>query len=399
MTFEQASEFLSVSRSTLYRWLREGRVPGHKLGRQWRFIREELEQWRRQGAGSTVSEALAGLAEALGQRLETRHNEQEVAKMQREQMKQWFDSIEMAERLIWDAAEQGAQVIHVQPEGDAHQISYRTRQGLERLMPIQRDAFALLDTQWRGLSQAVRDERTRRLFLERPAFDEDEGSEDEDAVTSERLQVRYQKLATLAGERVSLRIVRSDHVVTSLEHITNDDRELDTLRRWARAPHGIVLLAGRSGSGKTTTAYACLSELAGERNRVIFTIEDPVGAFLPGVNQVEIDLDDAQAYRETFAAIFASDLDVLFIASTFAQRHRALLWGTALNAAESGHLVLVQLEAESAEDALERFQRSVERPIDDHLVGVCWQELVPGPGGKGRRANYELLGGPLDITA
>lgn len=409
MTFEQASELLNVSRSTLYRWLREGKVPGHKLGRQWRFVREELEQWTRQGPDGQATRALARLGDRLRERHQGRlktqtpddSTEQERQMPSAEKMQQWFDGIEITERLIWDAADEDARVIHIEPRGEQHQIRYRTAQGLERLATIQREAFELLDTQWRGSSQAMRNDHTRRMYLERARAATSEGAEEPEAQegATERLQVLYQKVPTMAGERVALRIVRADRIKTSLDAITRGDQDRETLRRWARSPYGIVLLSGRSGSGKTSTAYACVSELAQDQDRIIFTLEDSVGFFLEGINQVEVDLDDAQAYRETFSAIFGSDLDVLFIASTFAQRHRPLLWGTALNAAESGHLVLVQLEAESAEDAIECFQQSVERSIDDHLVGASWQELVPNPEGPGQMARYELLGGPLDIES
>ena len=85
-----------------------------------------------------------------------------------EKMREWFDGIEIAERLIWDAADEDAQVLHIEPRGDDHQIRYRTAEGLERLATLQREAFELLDTQWRGSSQPGRHEHTRRMFLERP---------------------------------------------------------------------------------------------------------------------------------------------------------------------------------------------------------------------------------------
>ena len=91
-------------------------------------------------------------------------------------------------------------------------------------------------------------------------------------------------------------------------------------------------------------------------------IEETVGALLPGVNQVEIDLDDASAYRSTFSAIFHSDPDVLFIASTFAQPHRSLLWSTAVNAAESGHLVA---DGDPAHDLAAGPQRTTEAQSED----------------------------------
>lgn len=83
---------------------------------------------------------------------------------------------------------------------------------------------------------------------------------------------------------------------------------------------------------------------------------------------------------------------MLFLSSSIAQPHQHLLCGHALSFAEAGHLVLVQMEADSAADALERFTAAAGRPVDRSLVGVSWQELIPKAGG-GREARYELKEG------
>jgi len=214
-----------------------------------------------------------------------------------------------------------------------------------------------------------------------------------EAEDAERVHVKIQRLETLGGPRITLRLIKESRVPIDFERIA-DAEDAATLKRWTEKPHGLVLISGRSGSGKTTTAYVCLNALAAAGDKVIFTIEQEVGSYLSGVNQVEVNLDDEAAYREAFSAIFASDLDVLFIASTFAQRHRSTLWGTALSAAESGHLVFVQLEADSAEDALEKFQSAVDRPIAQHVVGSVWQELRAKKTG-GREAVYDVVTGLL----
>lgn len=379
MTFEQAAEFLNTSSSTLYRWLREEKVPAHKLGRQWRFLREELERWRAGEPEDSPDLVLAALDQLLRERFTAR---QEDGMEHTEAM----PNEALSARILWDAFDSGASVVHVQPIKDHHQLSYRTDAGLEHLIDLPAEAFEALDRHWNQQSQPVRSASThaRRMYIER----------ERDAEQRDALQVRYQKLETLAGDRLTLQLLRTDPAYISLERVAHDEDEAK-LRQWLRASHGLILLSGKSGSGKTTTAYACLNELAAREDLVIFTIEETVGALLPGVNQVEIDLDDASAYRSTFSAIFHSDPDVLFIASTFAQPHRSLLWSTAVNAAESGHLVLVQLEAESAHDAIARFGEGTDRSFEEVLVGSCWQQLLPNASGRGRHAVYEMVDGAL----
>jgi len=367
MTFEETMEFLSTPRSTLYRWLREGRVPGHKIGRQWRFLRDELEAvvQTNNGHPSVSLTTLAELLRARGGPMEIENSNTPTV---------------IAENLIWDAMNRGARVVHLTPAGDGHDVVYRTENGLEPLIHLPHDAFDALDDVWSTSGSRGGDSESRRIFMSR--------GEAEDA---ERVHVKIQRLETLGGPRITLRLIKESRVPIDFERIA-DAEDAATLKRWTEKPHGLVLISGRSGSGKTTTAYVCLNALAAAGDKVIFTIEQEVGSYLSGVNQVEVNLDDEAAYREAFSAIFASDLDVLFIASTFAQRHRSTLWGTALSAAESGHLVFVQLEADSAEDALEKFQSAVDRPIAQHVVGSVWQELRAKKTG-GREAVYDVVTG------
>jgi general secretion pathway protein E/type IV pilus assembly protein PilB len=372
MTFEQASEFLNTSRSTLYRWVREGRVPGHKIGRQWRFRREELEAVLL-GDSNDASTTLAKLAELLRQRRKEMN------------IMNWEAPGSVAENLIWDAVDSGAFVIHLTPMGDGHDVKYRGSEGLEQLVRLPTDAFEALDQAWTATSRQVQSADRRRMYVTRDVDGEDE-----------RVQVKYQRLETLSGPRITLRLLQESRFPADFDVIAGVPEDAATLRRWASKPHGLVLVTGRSGSGKTTTAYVCLNHVAAGGDNVVFTIEEEVGMYLHGVNQVEVNLDDERAYRDAFSAIFASDLDVLFIASTVAQRHRPTLWGTALSAAESGHLVFVQMEADSADDALKKFRDAVDRPFDDHLVGAVWQELHQREEGPGRRAEYDFVRGPLD---
>jgi general secretion pathway protein E len=367
MTFEEAAEFLNTSRSTLYRWLREERVPAHKMGRQWRFLRDELEAFSR---GDVPMNNLSELAKLL------RDRNQEEDEMQ------MTHPSEISNGLIWDALDHGASVIHIDPKGSSHQVRYRTDKGLETLFELPALTFESLDSEWTKSSKPVRGDLKRRLFLER----DQKGKTD-------RVQVRYQKLETLAGSRVVLRLLPENSFAMEVDVIAPEAEDAQTLRKWMNATHGLVLISGRSGSGKTTTAYVCLNELAQAKDKVIFTIEDPIGTYIPDVNQLEVDLNDERAYREAFSAVFDSDVDVLFISSTIASRHRQTMWRSALSAAESGHLVFVQMEADSAEDAVARMRAEVDGPLDDVLVGAVWQELVEKKGG-GRKARYEFFEGP-----
>ena len=215
---------------------------------------------------------------------------------------------------------------------------------------------------------------------------------------SERVLVVHQQLETALGPRMTFRLVRAEDGPPSLDRIGLEGATRAELERFLGASHGLLLLSGVSGSGKTTTAHACLHHLARDQARAVFSLERSTEVLIPGVNQISVDLDQERAYRAAFSRVMASDPDVIFIASTFAPRHREVLYTTALQAAESGHLVLVQLEAESASQAVERFQAHVDRPVDDCIVGALWQELERSPD-QALCARYDLLAGPMSVEA
>ncbi|MEE2779367.1 MAG: ATPase, T2SS/T4P/T4SS family [Myxococcota bacterium] len=292
----------------------------------------------------------------------------------------------LADALIWDAVDHDVSVIHLQPDEGGYAIRYRAEGELDILLQLSSIAFSALDRQLTSRSTPVRTENKRRLFLDRKT-----------SAGVESLQVRYQKLETFSGERLTLNIIPQSRMPRSVDDITDSPEEAATLRRWSQAPKGLVLVSGRSGSGKTTTSFVCLEEVARPRDRVIFTIEESVEFLLPNVEQVEVDLNDTRACRDAFDAVFASDLDVLFVTSSLSSDHQKSLCRHALSAAESGHLVFVQLDAVSPEDARQIFETAVERDIEDQLVGITWQELSRDAETGRRSAHYEFVPGPLGV--
>lgn len=382
INFEEACAMLNTPSSTLYRWLRAGKIPGHKLGRQWRFLRAELEAFIH--ASDSTSSGLESLAQLLQDRALARRG----LELTSHDLGALGEVSELAESLIWDAVDSEASVIHLSPKAGSYQLKYRSARGLTQIHELTPSDVEQLDQRLTSISHPIRREGKRRLYLEREV---DAGAE--------RLHVRYQKIDTFTGERLTLRLVKESRIASDLDIIAPRPDDVATLRRWSHAPRGITLISGRSGSGKTTTAYCALQEIAQREDRVIFTIEDTIDVLLDGVNQVSVDLDDEGAYRRAFVDIFDSDIDVLFISSSFAQRHLSTLWGSALSAAEAGCLVLVQLEADSASDARDKFAQAVDRSMDEHLLGVVWQELKTDPESGQRSASYDFMSGALDVSA
>jgi len=175
----------------------------------------------------------------------------------------------------------------------------------------------------------------------------------------------------------------------TLGQITHQPADAEVLDRWSRAPKGIVLFAGRPGSGKTTTVYACLAHAVQHGAQGVATLEQEIDMSIPGVAQTQAPEGGSEAALAAMQTIFDGGATVLFADAT------AAAWGAAIRYAEAGRLVFVQLEADSAADAIERFTASTSAAATSQIVGSIWQTLTTLPESNRRRADYEFAPGPL----
>lgn len=350
LDFDEAVEFLKTTHSTLYKWLQSGKIQGHKLGRQWRFLRDELEL-HMSGKSATIQhhKEILELAGLLAKRAAGRGG-----------IKMETSVFQISEQLIWDAYQSGSRLIHIEPSQGRFQIRYRTRQGLEKLTSISEETFKSLDMVWRKESTAIRDEETRRMYLHR--------------TESEALQVRYQKLETVTGPRLTLQLFQPFQDVLPLEKIVDGQEEtLKKLKSWVGKNHGLIVVCGSTGSGKTTTIYSMINEIKNSGS-VIFTLEKPVYTVIDGINQTEI--FNNSDFETMFDKIFNSDPDVVCLGLGGATEIDPLIQTKAVNAAVSGHLVILQMDAISTEEAYKALKKNVSSDLDRILIGICHQKLT-----------------------
>lgn len=374
MSFEEALEFLKTTRSTLYRWLHDGTVPATKLGRQWRFSANELSAFR--DGGSERAKISAELRE-LSSFFQTRDPRAKEHRVMEQSTSAVMESPEaIAEAIIWDAVEQKATDIHMQTRSTGVHLLYRIKGKLNDVRVVNGLTADAIRKAWIAMSTGADETGAHRLFTKR-TFATRGGEE------STNLQVRYQSVDTLQGPRVTLRILNMGWVL-DLPRICHRKEDAATFEKWLSAPKGIILFAGKAGSGKTTTRLSCLNHLARDRQKAVFSIEDPIEVQLDGVDQIQVNGTDPNSVRHAFEQICRADLDALSIGVDTQAAARG-----ALDMARSGHLVLLQIHANSADEAVQRIEHWVDDSIKGDLVGVCYQELKPVEQG-GRRAVYEL---------
>ncbi len=357
LNFEDAVSYLNTTRSTLYKWLQSGKVPGHKLGRQWRFLKTELDTFRYpKGKEATISSGVEKLAKFLQKR---RSKNRKGRKMSTT-----HDSIEdLANRLILDAYNSGCLDIHLQPTSDFYQIVYRADPN-ENVTTVDRTLFKALDEHWREVSSSVESEDTRRFML---SLEEDD------------FQINYQSIETIQGRRITLRLLSCENLNVSLERITPDEMYKKTLEDWSRHSYGIVAIAGMVGSGKTTAVTAFLNE-AKKQEKVIFSLENGSEFVNDGINQVELGMiSDRDQLLEKINAVSASAPDVVCLGLASQPKDLAELL-RACYALSKWTLLVLHLDATSLKDAIAKMSEAVGENIESNLVGVCWQNLLRSEG-------------------
>jgi type IV pilus assembly protein PilB len=175
------------------------------------------------------------------------------------------------------------------------------------------------------------------------------------------VDLRSATLPTVWGEKVVLRILDTGGIDLELKKLGFTDYNYERFSRSFRKPHGMVLVTGPTGSGKSTTLYATLGEIARPEVNVI-TVEDPVEYRMDGINQVQVNIKAGLTFAAVLPAILRSDPDIVLIGE-IRDRTTAQL---AVEAALTGHLVLSTLHTNDAPSAMTRL---VEMGIEPFLVG------------------------------
>jgi type IV pilus assembly protein PilB len=175
------------------------------------------------------------------------------------------------------------------------------------------------------------------------------------------VDLRTATLPTVWGEKVVLRVLDTGGIDLDLHKLGFSESNYARFSQSFRKPHGMVLVTGPTGSGKSTTLYATLGEIARPDVNVI-TVEDPVEYRIAGVNQVQVNFKAGLTFAAVLPAILRSDPDVVLIGEI---RDRATAQ-LAVEAALTGHLVLSTLHTNNAPSAMTRL---VEMGIEPFLVG------------------------------
>jgi len=270
--------------------------------------------------------------------------------------------VELLNRLLDLAINERVNDLHIEPHEKEVKIRFRIDGVLHDRLTIAYDYYYSLVTRIKVLSEMdIADSRTSqdgRMSIDR---------------SGEQIDVRTATLPTYYGERVTMRLLFHEPGLTKLENLGFNREQLARFKELICYPYGFVVVAGPTGSGKSTTLYAALNEINTE-NKNIITIEDPVEKKIEGVNQIQYNEKAGITFARGLRSMLRSHPDVIMVGEI-----RDSDTGTmATEASLTGHLVLSTLHAsESSKGVIHLLDMGV-KPylVESSLTGVLSQRLL-----------------------
>jgi len=270
--------------------------------------------------------------------------------------------IKFVNYLISNAIHDGASDIHIEPKAKNTKIRYRIDGVLFEIMqsPLQMHPAIVS----RIKIMANLDISERRL---------PQDGKISVIVGAKNVDLRVSVLPTSTGEKVVIRILESKSILRGLEQLGMEASVMEAFKKQIDMPHGIFLVTGPTGSGKSTTLYSAIAQMDGERMN-ISTVEDPVEYKLDFCNQVQISDKIGLTFASSLRSLLRQDPDIIMIGEIRDNETARI----AVQAALTGHLVLSTLHTNDAPSSLTRL---VDIGIDAYLIaaslnGVLAQRLV-----------------------
>lgn len=277
-----------------------------------------------------VTEPVA--AEEVQRLLSTHYRRQDKASAKAQQITSADLGEDFLLTLIHEAKELGSSDIHIEP----YEERARVRMRVDGML-VERYLVALKDHP--GLVNKIKirahlDIAEKRLPQDGRIYFEH---------GSEKFDIRVSMLPTLYGEKVVMRLLRNDATEVDIDKLGLTDADKQSYLQGIKKPHGIILVSGPTGSGKTTTLYATL-KLLNLASRNITTVEDPIEYTLEGINQVQVKENIGLSFAGALRSFLRQDPDVIMVGEIRDPETANI----AIRAALTGHLVLSTIHTNSA---------------------------------------------------
>lgn len=270
--------------------------------------------------------------------------------------------VKIVRTMLEQAIRQGASDIHIEPLERNLRIRYRIDGALREVMDYNTTLLPAMVARVKIMSGLDISEKRKpqdgRLTLQ---------------VDNREYDVRVSVLPTVFGEKTVMRLTAKDGLSREKKYLGLTPEDEERLDGILKNPHGIILVTGPTGSGKSTTCYTVLSELNREEVNII-TVEDPVEANVDGVNQVQVNVKADLTFANALRSILRQDPDIIMIGEI----RDGETAGIAVKAFITGHLVISTLHTNSTAASITRLIDMGVEPylIGDSVVGIIAQRLV-----------------------
>ena len=257
--------------------------------------------------------------------------------------------VKLVDLLLMQAIKDRVSDIHIEPFRNKINIRYRIDGVLYEIAPPARHLLPAIVSRVKILSNL--DIAERRLPQDGAFF-----------VTVEKkgIDIRVSTIPTIYGEKVVMRILDKSMTPLDLKELGFEPKDLEDFKKAISSPHGLILITGPTGSGKTTTLYAALSEIK-TPHKNICTVEDPVEYKLEGINQVQVKPSIGLTFANTLRSFLRQDPDIIMVGEVRDLETAQICIRSSL----TGHLVLSTLHTNDASSAISRL---IDIGIESYLI-------------------------------
>jgi type IV pilus assembly protein PilB len=270
--------------------------------------------------------------------------------------------VQIVNKVITQALRDRASDVHIEPQDNALRVRYRIDGALHEALSLPAEIAPALVSRIKILAGMNIVERRRpqdgQITMEVDGHD---------------IDIRVSTTATIWGETCVMRLLDKNKQLLMLDDLGMPGDTHETFAKMAHSPFGMVLCAGPTGSGKTTTLYATLAELNAPSTNIM-TIEDPVEYVLPSINQIQMNEQAGLTFATGLKSILRQDPDIILVGEIRDVETARI----AVQSALTGHFVLSSLHAVDAVAALHRF---LDMGIESFLIassvmGIVGQRLI-----------------------
>ena len=292
----------------------------------------------------------------------SRHSMGEIDDHERVERVQQSKGYKAALEMVWDALQKRATDIHLEPTSSEMTVRFRVDGIMSNVRPFNRATGDAIISLVKVLCNLDITER-------RKPQDGSFSAQAENRI----VEFRVATAGSVAGEKLVMRVLDASNRLADLGHIGMDESLQAQVRDVITKPSGLFLVCGPTGSGKSTTLYACLHEIDRFRQNII-TVENPVEFRLDGITQIEVNAKAGKTFASELRSILRQDPDVILVGEIRDKETAEI----ACQAAQTGHLVFSTMHANDAVTAIARLIDLGVAPsmLSTALLAVLGQRLV-----------------------